>query len=193
MRIGFRRVLTVISCLMAIVASWALPARAGQAQNCAMVLEPVGPGSEPGAVEVVPVTLGCFATYAEALAAGSGGAIQVAAGTTPASLTQHVLDVSSDTLASNVLIGTEYDDLNFASSSISYFGTATCSSTVSWQVSYVGDTWNDRFESGKGFGGCDTNKKFLDSNFGGSVLTCTPNCGGYGSLRNAVSSLKWKP
>ena len=60
-------------------------------------------------------------------------------------------------------------------------------------MSYVGNFWNDDFESGRGFGGCDTNKKFKAANFGGDVLTCTPDCLSYGVLRNEVSSLRWKP
>ena len=52
---------------------------------------------------------------------------------------------------------------------------------------------DNEFIPGKGFGGCDTNKKFENTNFGGSVLTCTPNCTNYGTLSNQVSSLRWKP
>ena len=60
-------------------------------------------------------------------------------------------------------------------------------------VADVGAFWDNVFSSGKGFGGCDTNKKFENTNFGGSVLTCTPNCTNYGTLSNQVSSLRWKP
>jgi hypothetical protein len=56
----------------------------------------------------------------------------------------------------------------------------------------MGATWNDRYESGKGFSSCDHNKKFEHADYGGAVLTCTPNCSTYGVLRNEVSSLKWK-
>ncbi len=185
-------VMTVV--LIAVsVGLWAPTAEAGQPQHCAARLDPVGAGSKPGTVDAVLVDLGCFDTYAEALAAGSGGAIQVPEGTTPDSLTQLTLDAATAPLASDVLIGTEYDAVGYDGSSISYFAPSTCSATTNWQVSYVGATWNDRFESGKGFGNCDTNKKFQHSNFGGAVLVCTPNCNDYGFLADAVSSLKWRP
>jgi hypothetical protein len=104
--------------------------------------------------------------------------------------------LAADTIASataDVLIGTEFVGTNYTGTSKSYFAPETCSIGVVWDVGNVGATWDDRFSSGKGFGGCDTNKKFEDTNFGGSVLTCTPNCANYGALSNQVSSLRWKP
>jgi hypothetical protein len=91
-----------------------------------------------------------------------------------------------------VLIGTEYSETQYDGTSKSYFAAVTCSATVTWEVSYVGDTWNDRFESGKGFGGCNHNRKFAASQFGGASVLCTPNCTSYGSLNNLVSSLRWR-
>jgi hypothetical protein len=160
--------------------------------HCAALLVPAGPGSEPGAVAATVEDLGCYPTYADALDAGSGGAIDVAPETEPGALSQQALDEATAETASSVVIGTEFTATSFAGSSKSYFASSTCSATVTWEVSYVTDAWNDDFESGRGFGGCDHNKKFAASNFGGSVLTCTPNCADYGALRNEVSSLRWK-
>jgi hypothetical protein len=56
----------------------------------------------------------------------------------------------------------------------------------------VGDAWNDRLSSGRAFGGCDTNKKFVGSNFTGTSLTCKPDCSSYGVVTNLVSSLRWR-
>ena len=82
--------------------------------------------------------------------------------------------------------------MGYTSNSKSYLAPDACAGNI-WETDYVGDAWNDLFDSGKGFGGCDTNKKFVHANFGGDVLTCSPSCGDYGSLRNQVSSLRWKP
>jgi hypothetical protein len=161
--------------------------------NCAVLLVP-GSVDPSGTILATEVDLGCYPTYAEALAAGSSGAIDVPPLTTPASLTDAVL--AADTIASataDVLIGTEFVGTNYTGTSKSYFAPETCSIGVVWDVGNVGASWDDRFSSGKGFGGCDTNKKFEDTNFGGSVLTCTPNCANYGALSNQVSSLRWKP
>lgn len=164
------------------------PAGAQDEAHCVARLEP----AETEGTGATVVELGCFPTYAEALAAGSAGSIDVPERATPSSLTDAVLEDSTEPLAASVLIGTEFDETQYGSSSKSYFASVTCSASVTWDVSYVGDAWNDRFESGKGFGGCDHNRKFAASQFGGSSLLCSPNCSSYGSLNNEVSSLRWK-
>jgi len=163
------------------------------ASNCAVLLVP-GSVDSSGELLATEVDLGCYPTYAEALSVGSSGAIDVPALTTPASLTDAVL--AADTIATataDVLIGTEFTGVSYGGTSKSYFASATCSTGVVWGVADVGASWDNEFSSGKGFGGCDTNKKFENTNFGGSVLTCTPNCTNYGTLSNQVSSLRWKP
>jgi hypothetical protein len=132
---------------------------------------------------------GCFRTFEAALEAGTGGELLLPEGTSPHDLTQSLLDASL-VGASSVLLGTEYGSTNFAGASTNYFATSGCASTT-WQVSNVGAAVNDTFESGKGFGTCDHNRKFEHQNFGGASVLCTPNCGTYGSLRNEVTSLRW--
>jgi hypothetical protein len=111
--------------------------------------------------------------------------------TTPAELTDGLLERST-VARTQIVIGTEWNGTGFAGGSMDFTAPDTCAGTT-YQVAYVGDFWNDKFQSGKGFGGCDTNKKFVHANFGGDVLTCTPNCNDYGTFSNEVSSLKWKP
>jgi hypothetical protein len=110
---------------------------------------------------------------------------------TPGTLTQRVLNEGT-VRRGLVVIGTEYTGANFGGDSNSYTATNTCAGTT-YEVSYVGNVWNDNFASGKGFGGCDHNKKFENGSFGGEVVTCTPTCTDYSGLRNQVSSLRWKP
>jgi hypothetical protein len=167
------------------------PAAADAADHCATMLVPIGePVGDDFSAE--PVALGCYATFEEAVEAGSSGTIDLPEGTEPEGLTQATVDASSEFAASSVLIGTEYTQENYAQSSQSYFAPTTCSADTTWEVSYVGNDWNDNFESGRGFGGCDRNRKFRASNFEGDVLVCTPNCSNYGALRNEVSSLRWR-
>lgn len=191
-RSRFVGVLAVVLIASATFVASAAPAAAGS-QNCAVLLVPnsIDPS---GTILATEVDLGCFAMYADALAVGSSGAIEISDATTPSSLTDATLAAVTDSAASSdVLIGTEYDAYNYGGSSKSYFASETCSSGVVWELADVGSTWNNRFQSGKGFGGCDTNKKFQNTNFGGNVVTCTPNCSDYGTLSNQVSSLRWKP
>jgi hypothetical protein len=165
------------------------PAAAGE-EHCVTQLVPID--TSDGVVSAIAVDAGCYATYAEALEAGSDGAISVGPETTPASLSDGELEASSQSVTASVLIGTEWTGAGYTSASKSYFASVTCSSTVTWEVGYVTDAWNDDFESGKGFGGCDANRKFANSQFGGSSILCTPNCSSYGSLSDEVSSLRWR-
>jgi hypothetical protein len=177
------RVLPLVLLLGSVMS--ATPAGASSAGDaCAYELQPIS--IEGALVHAEPVLIGCFDTYAQALAAGSDDAISVSADTTPLSL-----DVSLSVTLSSVLIGTEWVSNSYAGASNSYFATATCSASLTWEVDYVTDLWNDRFNSGKGFGSCDRNRKFEHSQFGGASVLCTPNCTNYGALNDEVSSLRW--
>jgi hypothetical protein len=172
----------------------AVPAQAGAGRHCAARLQPVAPKDAHGVIRAKLVDMGCFGTFAEALSAATGGAVRVAAGTTPAGLTERQLRASTNVVPnSNVLIGTEWDDSTYGGLSVSYSAPTACAGDDIWDVNYVGDNWNDRFESGKGFGGCDHNRKFGAADFAGTSIVCTPNCADYGVLQNKVSSLRWKP
>ena len=157
---------------------------------CAFRLDPTGPAVR-GTVPAAAVPIGCYPTLAEAIEAGTGGEVDLSADVTVASLTQDLLDDAGALAAADVLVGIEYDNTNYGGSSSSYFAPSPCN-VSNWEVSYVGNTWNDRFESGKGFSSCDINVKFQNSQFGDPKITCTPNCSTYSGLRNQVSSLRWK-
>ena len=165
------------------------PAGAGEEEHCVARLVPLEPVGGRTLAELEPI--GCFATYDQALEAGSGTTIDVSAAVTPETLTEDAAALLGT--SSTVLIGTEWDGFGFAGGSESYFASSTCTSGVIWGVDNVGAEWNDRFQSGKGFGGCNTNKKFQHENFTGNVKTCTPNCSDYGALANQVTSLRWRP
>jgi hypothetical protein len=172
----------------------ALPAQANGGHHCAVRLVPIAPKDAHGVIRSKAVNLGCFASFSEALKVGSDGAVSVAADTSPASLTQDQLKRSTDVVPNaNVLIGTEYVNLAYGGVSQSYFAPTACAGDDVWEVNYVGDSWNDRFESGKGFGGCDHNRKFGAADFTGGSIVCAPNCLDYGTMADRVSSLRWKP
>jgi hypothetical protein len=174
--------------LVGVLASVAQPATADEGQHCAFRLVPL---ESLGAVTNASLDLvGCFESYEKALEAGIGEGFEVGADLTPQSITDG--DLPPATILTGVLIGTEYDGSGFTGGSTSYFAITTCTAATTWQVANVGPEWNDRFQSGKGFGGCDTNRKYQHENFGGTVRTCTPNCSDYGALSNQVTSLRWR-
>jgi hypothetical protein len=164
------------------------PVRAGEGEHCSYRLVPVR--SDGPVITAELELIGCFGTFEQAIEEGSGGAIDLTASETPATVTD--TDLLTAAAVGTVLIGTEFDGSGYVGASNDYFASSTCSALTTWQVSYVSDAWNDRFQSGKGFGGCDTNRKFEHSNFGGTLRTCTPNCTDYGLLSNRVSSLRWR-
>ena len=172
----------------------AVPAQAQGGRHCAVRLQQIAPKDRHGVIRAKMVDLGCFATFDEALRVGSGGAIRVSADTTPATLTQRQLDASTQVVPNtSVMIGTEYDGQTYTEDSRSFFAPTQCAGDDVWELNYVGDAWNDIFESGKGYGGCDHNRKFGAADFTGTSILCTPNCTDYGVLDNKVSSLRWKP
>ena len=171
-----------------------IPANAAAGNHhCAYRLEPLA--RHGNVVDARLARIGCYQSFARALAAGSGGRVQVAPTMTPKDLRSADLP-SADPISPNssILIGTEYVDANYltASGSSSYFANSTCTASTTWQVAWVGASWNDVFSSGRGYGGCNTNKKYAAVNFGGSVLTCTPDCSYYGLLNDQISSLRWR-
>ncbi len=166
----------------------AQPARADTGGHCVYHLVPI---ERVGiVVSAMPELMGCFETYELALEAGLGHPVDAEPGLSPGSLTDEAMD-SLGTTAS-VVIGTEWDGNGFTGETRSYTAATTCSAGTTWQVANVGAEWNDRFQSGKGFGGCNTNRKFQHENFGGTVRVCTPNCSDYGALSNQVTSLRWR-
>ena len=186
--------LAIVVGLLMVAGVVAAPAQAGGGHHCAMRLVPVTPKDAHGVIRAKAVDLGCFSTFAEAVRAGTGGAVSLSANTTPASLTQRQLDRSTAVVPNaSVMIGTEYDNIGYNGDSQTYTAPTACAGDDIWEINYVGNAWNDVFESGKGFGGCDHNRKFGAADFTGGSIICTPNCSDYGSFDNRVSSLRWKP
>jgi len=188
------RIVVAITSMLLVGGMVSVPAQAQGGRHCAARLQPVAARGAHGVLRARLVSLGCFGTFAEALKVGSGGSVRVSASTTPASLTQRQLNASTTVVPNaSVLIGTEWDDSLYGGGSISYYAATACAGDDIWEVNYVGDAWNDRFESGKGFGGCDHNRKFGAADFAGTSIVCSPNCADYTVLDNRVSSLRWKP
>ena len=167
----------------------ALPAQGRTGRHCAYRLVTI---ERHGSVNVTrPELIGCYSTFSQSVSAATGGAVRVRATMTPSQLSD--ADLQAVTSAADVIIGVEFVQTSFGGNSQSYSAASTCSANNIYDLNYVGDEWNDRFSSGKGFGGCDHNKKFQAADFDGNVLTCTPNCMNYGALSNEVSSLRWRP
>lgn len=162
-------------------------------EHCAVYLDRSGDDPATNPIETDPVDLGCYETLTEAVSIGTNGAVAPISGGVSsrtsfrAAMRQLMTEEDPE---KRFLIGIEWNHINFDGGSRSYYFDRACNSNPI-EVN-IGDTWNDQFESGKGFAGCGSNKKFKHANQSGDVLLCTPNCSNYGDLRNEVSSLRWK-
>ena len=185
-------VVTVLLSLAMPIAEAQEAGTAEKGQHCVSRLVPRGP-TRHGVLRTRARLLGCYSSFAEALRVGSGGAITIPEWISPATLTDRILEAStSGHPRGGALVGTEYTGSNFGGISQNYLGSSTCQGEIIEATNLQGAD-NDAYESGKGFGGCDHNKKFAGPWLGGDVITCTPNCSDYGPLANDVSSLRWRP
>jgi len=181
-----------IALMHALVGPASVVATTLEGRHCAYRLEATR--SQPGhVVHARAVLVGCFSTFARALEDGSKRALIVPRDMEPQALTDATLAAFSvGPRRGSVLIGTEFNFTGYVGESNSYFAPDSCQGNT-YEVSPLPGAWDNRLESGKGFGGCDHNKKFAGPSLGGDSITCTPNCNTYGSLNNEVSSLRWRP
>ena len=184
-------------CLLTL--SLTIPALADmeEPEHCSVFLDRSVDDPDTKPVETEPVDVGCFETLSEALVAGSGGTLQPAPGVSVRTMTNRSLreDARHSTMdvedpEKTFLIGIEHDLLSYGGGTRSYYFDRACNDNPI-EVN-VGNTWDDRFESGRAFSGCGSNKKYAGQDQNGDVHLCTPNCGNYDDLRNRVSSLRWK-
>jgi hypothetical protein len=134
--------------------------------HCAIQVVPLG--EEPITSEPV-----CFRTPEE-VDAYLGSAAKAALGT----------------LAS-VALGTVYKDANYSGSSATYWGSSGCNG-VTFGYPTLAAEWSGSISSVRGFNNCWVTL-YSGTSYGGTKLTCTPDCSGIGSLNDATRSLVFRP
>ncbi len=95
------------------------------------------------------------------------------------------------TAAASVVLGTVYSDQNFAGSSLTYWGSSGCTG-VTFGYPSVESGWSSAISSARAFNGCWVTL-YSETSYGGTKLTCTPDCPGVGSLNDATRSLVFRP
>lgn len=94
-------------------------------------------------------------------------------------------------LESLYLIAKFYDNTNYGSLLIEYYGQYPCSAGYSYgKPDLRADGVDGRFASGQGFSGCDRLTVYDWYNYTGAEYTCGPNCSTFGALNDEVSA--WK-
>jgi len=85
-------------------------------------------------------------------------------------------------------IASFYDDINYVTLLVNFFGSSTCSSSVSYGVGQVPSSLNNRFSSGSVYSGCNNLYVYDLANYAGDSASCFANCSSFGSLNDRVSS-----
>ncbi len=134
----------------------------------------------------------CYATFSQAIAAATGGRVQLPAHATPADLGP--ADLAPHGQASpntTYVLSIEYWDWHYLGTSWTLTGSLPCNQVGGYGLSYVGNTWNDQISSARGFSNCNHVLHWENANFGGTVLDCHPDCYEMGAMNDQTSSIQW--
>jgi hypothetical protein len=156
-------------------------------------MEPVTPGSPGSRISSVD----CYPSFSEAIYAATDGAVSLPPDASLKAqlqaLRRQLEPMETKSLGSgSVLLGTDYVDSIYRGNTLSYVGSATCSSTVSYQFPAIPDPYNDQISSTQAYGGCNHNILYENSYYGGATLTCYPSCVGLGVMNDAASSRQFQ-
>ncbi len=126
--------------------------------RCVIFLEPIQPGEESSKASE-PVC--------------SAGEINTVDG--------HALD-------SSYLIAKFYDNTNYSALLVEYYGASACSSTISYGVTSLPSSLDNRFVSGQSYSNCNRIYVYDFPNYVQPTYTCGPNCPSFYALNDNVSS-----
>ncbi len=150
--------------------------------HCAAQIDPVKEGEKSSAVKEI----GCYATFAEAIAAGTDGAVNLPESVTPETITE--ADVG---LAARRLIGIDYDQKFFTGASMSWFANDGCFDRRAFRANMPA-FFNNRLTSTRAFSGCRRNDSFSGLFQTGFFVRSFPNRAYIGDrLNNQTSSKRW--
>jgi hypothetical protein len=156
-------------------------------QHCVVEIDPLRPGER--ASNMRPV--GCFATFSEAIAAATGGEVQLPTNVGPAEVTAEMLAPAQ----SNIVIGIDYIYSNFQGNSLVWKTAHTpgCSDGSTFETPNMPSGWNDVVSSARSYAGCNHYYHYEHTYWTGAVRDCGGSCATMGVMDNATSSERWTP
>lgn len=174
--------LTVVLLLVTPAAAEATSTSAKQ-QHCVAQAQPVGAGTQ--------AKTQCFATFAAAIKAATGGKVNLGNATTSRRVSSTELSASQDSLTSTYVLSVDYHDANFSGSTFTWVAAAPCGYYLTGSMP---SGWNDVVSSVADYSGCATTL-YHDANFGGSTYRIGVNgsAASLGSFNDQTSSQKWCP
>jgi len=156
-------------------------------QHCVIEIDPIQPGES--ASNIRPI--GCFATFAEAIAAATGGEVQLPANVGPAEVTAEMLAPAQN----NIVIGIDYVNSNFQGNTLVWETAYTpgCSDGTTFGAPNMPSGWNDVVSSARSYAGCNHYYHYEHTWWTGAVRDCGGSCATMGVMDNATSSERWTP
>lgn len=162
-----------------------------------MYLNPIRPGDEGWEiepyqpVEQAPMVRGPGAedvyrcvVFLEPLQPGS----DLSRSSAPFCSTGKIDVVDGHSLDSSYLIARFYDNTNYTTLLIEYYGASPCSSTISYGVTALPDNLGNRFASGRSYSNCNRIYVYDFPTNDGPSYTCGPDCSSFFALNNNVRS-----
>jgi len=99
-----------------------------------------------------------------------------------------ISSIDGKSLDSSFLIAKFYDNTNYGSLLIEYYGPSACSDSISYGKTTLPSDLDNKFASGKVFSDCNLIYVYDFANYSGPSYTCGPNCSSFYALNNYVSS-----
>jgi hypothetical protein len=96
--------------------------------------------------------------------------------------------VNGVSLDSSYLIAKFYDNTNYSSLLVEYYGPLGCSTSVSYGNTSLPSNLDNKFASGSSYSGCNVIEVFDFTNYTGPTYACGPNCSSFYALNDHVSS-----
>jgi len=139
----------------------------------------------------------CFATFTEAIAVATGGAVTDApadsakAAGDPAFAQR--MDASSNVVAASAVLGISYIDAGYSGASRVWQASYGCDSSldVDWQISNVGSTWNDKISSARSYSSCQS-KYWEHAGFVGASTSWFIDSSYFGSMNDRATSIQFR-
>jgi hypothetical protein len=170
--------------------------------NCVVNLDPVLPGEASSHVTVV----GCYATFAEAVSAGTGGTVQLPASAAPSTLTPRRLaaklrhrrgafsDKDCTPNCTGTIIGIDYHDANWLGSILMYTtnNSAGCTGGANYYWSSLPAGWDNVISSARSYTGCEYFHHWVNTGFSGGQIICDWTLANFGALNDTTSSVGLK-
>ena len=128
----------------------------------------------------------CYNTFADSIRAATGGRVALPTDAKTVTAAQ-LASVGPTAATASVVLGTEYQDINFGGGAVNYLGSVGCGSGYFFSFNLSG-AWNNAIGSARSYSNCKSGH-FENLNNTGSVRIC--GCSSMGVMDDQTSSLRF--